>query len=211
MLSKDIQIAVSYHPADKISVQPALEQVMAAGWHHIVVTDNLINETGVSEVIRLSDMFIVFLSRFYAQDDRLMLEEFAYASTIERKHFIPVWIDELSVIQNGFIGDPQLLSALEMLTSKYTGVDVRGLIGALVSFMPFKPEYTPSTPQICEKPCEAYEGDEPYIFISYAHDDAKRVYPVVKELHEDGWDVWYDEGIKTTQRYLPVIADHVKR
>jgi len=53
--------------------------------------------------------------------------------------------------------------------------------------------------------------DESYIFISYAHDDAERVYPIIKNIYEAGWDLWYDEGIKITERYLPVIADHVKR
>ncbi|MDR2571865.1 MAG: leucine-rich repeat protein, partial [Oscillospiraceae bacterium] len=65
--------------------------------------------------------------------------------------------------------------------------------------------------QLCEKPCEAYNGHEPYLFISYAHDDAKQIYPIVKELYESGWDLWYDEGIKPTQRYLPVIADYLRR
>jgi hypothetical protein len=98
-----------------------------------------------------------------------------------------------------------------MLTAKHSGTVPGQLTGALAQFIPDMPPYTPSTPQICEKPCEACEADEPYRFISYAHDDAKRVYPIVKNLFEAGWELWYDEGIQTTERYLPVIADHVKR
>ena len=211
MLSKDKQIFISFHPDEKALVAPAMEQIRAAGWDNIVSADICTNGTSISQLIKQSDMFIVFLSTAYTQDESLMLEEFAYASTIERKHFIPVWLDKLDKIQKNLTGDAQIFSALEMLTAKYTEVETDGLIRALTDFVPFEPKYTPSTPQICEKPCEAYEGEEPYAFISYAHDNAQDVYPAVKNLYESGWDLWYDEGIRTTQRYLPVIADHAKR
>ena len=211
MLEQNKQIFVSFHPASKLLVDPAMDQMRAAGWENIKTAEDCTGDVDIPQLIEQSDMFIVFLSRQYAQNDVLMLEEFSYSSVIERKHFIPVWLDKLDIIQKEFTGDTQLLSALEMLTAKYTGVDLDGLIGALTDFKPFEPKYTPSIPQICEKPCEAYEGDEPYIFISYAHDNAKEVYPHVEALYEAGWDLWYDEGIKTTQRYLPVIADAIKR
>ncbi len=58
------------------------------------------------------------------------------------------------------------------------------------------------------KPFEASE--EQYAFISYAHDDAHTIYPLIKELYEAGWNLWYDEGIRITERYLPEIAKHIK-
>ncbi len=58
------------------------------------------------------------------------------------------------------------------------------------------------------KPFEASE--EKYAFVSYAHDDAALVYHVIKELYEAGWNLWYDEGIRITERYLPEIALHVR-
>ena len=42
----------------------------------------------------------------------------------------------------------------------------------------------------------AYSGDEPYLFISYAHKDSERVLPVILSLQEKGFRVWYDEGIE---------------
>ena len=223
MLPKDTQIFASYHMSDEKLVQNALEQIKAAGWNNAVIDKSNADNAVVSGQIEQSGMFVVFLSKAFAQDDRLMLEEFAYASTIVHKPFLPVWLDSLTDIQHdyetalteskgkGLDNKRQLISALEMITAKHSGTTAEGLVDALVKFIPDIPPYTPSTPQVCEKPCEAYEGDEPYIFISYAHDDAKRVYPVVKELFEEGRDLWYDEGIKTTERYLPVISDHVKR
>ncbi len=47
-----------------------------------------------------------------------------------------------------------------------------------------------------DKPFPAYVGDAAYIFVSYAHADADIVYPEISWLHEQGFNVWYDEGIE---------------
>jgi formylglycine-generating enzyme required for sulfatase activity len=44
-------------------------------------------------------------------------------------------------------------------------------------------------------PFEAYNGNEPYVFVSYAHKDSALVFPEIKRLYEAGYRVWYDEGI----------------
>jgi hypothetical protein len=44
-------------------------------------------------------------------------------------------------------------------------------------------------------PGATYEGSQPYIFISYAHNDAAGVLPVVARLQADGCRVWFDQGI----------------
>lgn len=208
MLSKSTQIFASFHKADERLVQSAMERLRESDWKRIIVSDN---HASVSELISQSGIVLVFLSKDFVRDDHLMLEEFAYASVVVRKAFLPVWLENLEDIRLAHNGDRQLLSSLEMLTAKHPSVTIEKLIAELEEYEPDNPPYTPSVPQICEKPCEAYEGNEPYIFISYAHDDAKRVYPIVKELYEAGWDLWYDEGIKTTERYLPVIADNLNR
>ena len=46
-----------------------------------------------------------------------------------------------------------------------------------------------------DKPFPAYDGDEPYVFVCYAHDDAKIVYPEILWLRNQGINIWYDEGI----------------
>jgi len=37
-----------------------------------------------------------------------------------------------------------------------------------------------------DKPFAAYNGDEPYVFVCYAHDDNKVVYPEIAWLQEQG-------------------------
>ena len=46
-----------------------------------------------------------------------------------------------------------------------------------------------------DKPFPAYDGDEPYVFVCYAHADAKIVYPEILWLRNQGVNIWYDEGI----------------
>jgi TolB-like protein len=46
-----------------------------------------------------------------------------------------------------------------------------------------------------DRPFPAYTGDEPYVFVSYSHDDAQAVYPELARLCEQGFNIWYDEGI----------------
>ena len=46
-----------------------------------------------------------------------------------------------------------------------------------------------------EKPFPAYRGDEPCVFVCYAHTDAAQVYEEFVWLKADGLNLWYDEGI----------------
>jgi TolB-like protein len=58
-----------------------------------------------------------------------------------------------------------------------------------------------------EKPFAAYTGDEPYIFVCYAHDDQGVVYPEIRWLHEQGANLWYDEGISAGKNWRAAIGD----
>ena len=54
-----------------------------------------------------------------------------------------------------------------------------------------------------------YEGQEPYIFISYAHANAPAVLEVVGELVDRGFRVWYDDGIEVGSEWQEYIAGHL--
>lgn len=56
---------------------------------------------------------------------------------------------------------------------------------------------------------EIYEGQEPYLFISYSHQDTDRVIPIVRGLQELGYRLWYDTGIGAGTRWPDVIAEHL--
>lgn len=56
---------------------------------------------------------------------------------------------------------------------------------------------------------KAYEGAEPYCFVSYAHINSDRVYPIVEQLMQRGIRLWYDDGIEARQ--LPEVREMLLR
>lgn len=54
-----------------------------------------------------------------------------------------------------------------------------------------------------------YEGKKPYIFVSYAHKDSDRVFPILEELDRRGYRVWYDDGIAPGSEWPENIAQHL--
>ena len=54
-----------------------------------------------------------------------------------------------------------------------------------------------------------YEGPENYVFISYSHRDAERVFPLLRSLSDRGFRLWYDEGIDPGSEWPQSIADHL--
>ena len=57
----------------------------------------------------------------------------------------------------------------------------------------------------------AYTGDKPYIFISYAHKDQEMVYPIIAKMQEDGYRVWFDEGIYPGEEWDISIAQSIDK
>jgi len=46
-----------------------------------------------------------------------------------------------------------------------------------------------------QSPFDAYDGDEPFVFVSYAHKDGRQVFQEIKRLHDLGVRIWFDGGI----------------
>lgn len=59
-------------------------------------------------------------------------------------------------------------------------------------------------------PFPAYHGDEPYIFVSYAHLDHEKVFARIKDFHDRGYRIWYDEGIAPGNEWTAEIAAALK-
>ena len=53
---------------------------------------------------------------------------------------------------------------------------------------------------------ETYEGNEPYVFVSYSHKDSDRVQPLIQELKERGFRIWYDAEIEAGSEWPEYIA-----
>ena len=57
---------------------------------------------------------------------------------------------------------------------------------------------------------EPYEGPLDYIFVSYAHKNSADVLPVIRDLQDEGFRVWYDAGIEVGSEWDAYIMDHLK-
>ena len=68
-----------------------------------------------------------------------------------------------------------------------------------------------SDPQKFQMPFKAYEGDEPFVFVSYAHTDKLQVYPIIDYLNKKGIHVWYDEGIPISENWKRSIVENLER
>lgn len=56
-----------------------------------------------------------------------------------------------------------------------------------------------------------YEGEEPFIFLSYSHKDITAAKEIVEELCTAGYRCWYDKGIQAGSEYGKIIACHIKK
>ena len=61
-----------------------------------------------------------------------------------------------------------------------------------------------------ELPFQAYRGEEPYVFVCYAHADAGTVYPEIARLHGLGVRVCYDEGISPGELFTDELAELIE-
>ena len=55
----------------------------------------------------------------------------------------------------------------------------------------------------------AYNGNEPYIFVSYSHKDGPAVLRIVEALNDNGFRVWYDNGIEAGTEWPEYIAERL--
>ena len=58
-----------------------------------------------------------------------------------------------------------------------------------------------------DKPFPAYDGDEPYVFVSYAHENEAIVRTEISWLQDQGVNVWYDEGIRPGSEWSDALAE----
>ena len=54
-----------------------------------------------------------------------------------------------------------------------------------------------------------YEGEEPYIFVSYSHKDKALVIPLLNALHVAGYRIWYDKGIYGGHNWRESVGNHI--
>lgn len=56
-----------------------------------------------------------------------------------------------------------------------------------------------------------YEGNAPFLFFSYCHEDASLAYPMIERLILEGYRVWFDNGVHPGDEWPDVVAEHLNR
>ena len=56
---------------------------------------------------------------------------------------------------------------------------------------------------------KSYKGFEKYIFISYCQKDKKDVFPIIEQLSDTGYRIWYDERIDQSVEWVEKIAQKI--
>ena len=62
-----------------------------------------------------------------------------------------------------------------------------------------------------QPPFTAYQGEEPYIFVSYAHEDSGVVYPEIQWLKDQGFNLWFDEGISPGHAWRTELGQAIEK
>ena len=60
-------------------------------------------------------------------------------------------------------------------------------------------------------PFRAYKGKKPYIFVSYAHVDANKVFPELIRFYNQGYNIWYDQGISPGSEWPEEIEEALEK
>ena len=63
---------------------------------------------------------------------------------------------------------------------------------------------------MADRPLPAYDGDEPYIFVTYSHEDTDLVYPQIRWLQDQGFNVGWDEGISPGAVWRSELAQTIR-
>ena len=58
-------------------------------------------------------------------------------------------------------------------------------------------------------PFSAYSGAKPYIFVSYAHKDMKKVFAIIDKLNSSGYRFWYDEGLEPGEEWPEIVGKRI--
>lgn len=54
------------------------------------------------------------------------------------------------------------------------------------------------------------DESKPYIFVSYSHNDSDEVHGIITKMYEEGYNIWFDEGIDPGTEWADYIASHIK-
>ena len=203
-------IFASYAHADRERVMPILERLTYAGYrvwgdYENLLTDDIADT--LARHIKGCAVFTAFISE--RSMDSVYCKAEIMAALKENKSILTVFLDEI-----------QLDTGMSFQLSRYASIELKefstldAFCEKLMGFEVLdecKDIKLDKNNAKCKMKCsfEPYEGDEKYIFISYAHADGDRVAPILERLNKAGFRIWYDDGIEWGTEWPEEIAKHI--
>lgn len=155
----------------------------------------------IQEKIESAPMVIVVLGEHTA-DSMMTVREVSLASDAHRA-ILPVDITGTGEIG----GSLYYYLAYSQIIRFVDESDSETLISAAADIMSKVGDVSSAKPG--SKPDKPYDGSKPYIFISYSHKDIDKVFGIIRMLQDEGYRVWYDEGIDPATEWDDNIAQHI--
>lgn len=164
----------------------------------------------VLNAIEQADVFLVLLTK--GALDRCVDEhdwirrEIAHALSL-RKLIIPIFFKgfEFPKMLPEEITPLAYYNGMNFMDLQYLDIHMERLVRWINECVPFSSRI----PQ--DVIPTAYEGDKPYIFVSYAHKDKEAVMPMLGRLQSEGFRVWFDKGIPGgDDSYTQNIENHLE-
>lgn len=77
--------------------------------------------------------------------------------------------------------------------------------------MPEKIEEVPFPDKYTKMELNSYEGEEPYIFISYSHRDTDVVYPVLRLINREKYRFWFDDTMEIGEDFREELRVRIEK
>ena len=58
---------------------------------------------------------------------------------------------------------------------------------------------------------DAYEGSEPYLFISYSHENADIVYRILNKMDEEKFRIWFDDTMEIGEDFREELRERIEK
>ncbi|WP_405290751.1 TIR domain-containing protein [Methanobrevibacter sp.] len=145
---------------------------------------------------------VMFLISNNSISSKKVLNEVKYIKDNE-KSLLPIYLENVDETDIGI----QLEEGLSIHDDDYISRLARRLEDYGVKKI--DPTSSKLVPGKGREPIPAYDGENPFIFISYAHKDGYKVFPEIKLFQDMGYNVWYDEGISPGNEWLADILKYL--
>ena len=194
-------IFVSYSHNDTPSVLFIMEELNKAGfriWYDKGIEWNSIWTSDMQRHLEKCSVIISFISKT-ALSSPLFLNRIIYAYN-KRIHLLPLCLE--------FIPLPQ---ELNLIFQQIPLVNFCGYNNCRENYIDWLRNLPILQPAKIVYSFAPYEGNEPFIFVSYSHNDTQNIFLIIDELNKAGFRIWYDKGIEWGSIWTMDLVNHINK